>query len=240
MPLILAHRGASLQQPENTIAAFAAAFEMGADGIECDIRLSADGVPVVIHDANLDRTTDGKGPVAGMKLREMRNLRTHGSETIPTLAEIFERFASKGILLLEFKVREAVKPALDVIPAEFADKIQTCSFDPRSVRLSREIRPEIESFLIIGSRSLNPLVRWREAFPNRSLQSSKASGLSSHHMLLSASRIRPLIQRKLSLYVWSSIAEERKGIAWHRQALHFQPDALITARPDQMRKSIEE
>jgi glycerophosphoryl diester phosphodiesterase len=55
-PLIIAHRGTSLIAPENTLAAFALAIESGADGIELDVRLSRDGVPVVIHDATLQRT----------------------------------------------------------------------------------------------------------------------------------------------------------------------------------------
>jgi glycerophosphoryl diester phosphodiesterase len=64
-PLVIGHRGASADAPENTIAAFELALEQGADGIELDVHLSADEQPVVIHDFTLEPTTDGAGPVSG-------------------------------------------------------------------------------------------------------------------------------------------------------------------------------
>ena len=64
--LIWAHRGASMQFPENTLAAFKRAAELGADGIELDVSLSADGRVVVMHDNTVDRTTDGHGEIADL------------------------------------------------------------------------------------------------------------------------------------------------------------------------------
>jgi len=72
--LILAHRGASAEAPENTLAAFNLALQQGADGVELDVRLSADGVPVVIHDVRLERTTNGAGRVDALGARELRRL----------------------------------------------------------------------------------------------------------------------------------------------------------------------
>jgi glycerophosphoryl diester phosphodiesterase len=70
-PLVFAHRGGAKLGPENTLPAFARGLAAGADGIECDVRRSADGVPVVIHDATLDRTTDRTGPVAALSAAEL-------------------------------------------------------------------------------------------------------------------------------------------------------------------------
>ena len=70
-PLIIAHRGASGLAPENTMAAFRLAVAMGADGFELDVQLSADGQPVVIHDARLNRTTDRMGAVAALTAAEL-------------------------------------------------------------------------------------------------------------------------------------------------------------------------
>jgi glycerophosphoryl diester phosphodiesterase len=96
-PLIIAHRGASAYAPENTLASFNLAIEQQADAIELDVKLSADGVPVIIHDASVDRTTDGHGKVAKLTLAELRQLdagsffsETFRGEKIPTLEEVFE------------------------------------------------------------------------------------------------------------------------------------------------------
>ena len=77
-PLIVAHRGASGLAPENTLAAFRLAIELGAPAVECDVHLSADGIPVVIHDAQLDRTTNGKGPVAEQPFAALQTLDAGG------------------------------------------------------------------------------------------------------------------------------------------------------------------
>ena len=73
-PLVLGHRGASHDAPQNTLAAFRRAVEVGANGIELDVHLSRDGVPVVIHDAKVDATTDGTGYVSAMSLEELKAL----------------------------------------------------------------------------------------------------------------------------------------------------------------------
>ena len=73
-PVFYAHRGSSIYAPENTLAAFTRALEQGADGIELDVKLSADGEVVVIHDQTVDRTTNGRGRVNHLKLHQLREL----------------------------------------------------------------------------------------------------------------------------------------------------------------------
>src|SRR5260370_35199414 len=73
-PLVIAHRGASGLAPENTMAAFKLALALGADGVEMDIQLSADGHPVVIHDARVNRTTNGAGAVSRLTLDQIQSL----------------------------------------------------------------------------------------------------------------------------------------------------------------------
>lgn len=101
-PLIYAHRGASAYAPENTLAAFRLALEQGADGIELDAKLSADGEVVVIHDQTVDRTTQGKGRVNQLALSELKKLDAGSwkgdaftGEKIPTLAEVFASVGGK-------------------------------------------------------------------------------------------------------------------------------------------------
>ncbi len=95
MPAVVAHRGASAAAPENTLAALRRAAAVGARWAECDVRVSADGVAVVLHDANLERTTDGRGPVAARTAAELAALDAGGwfdaafaGEPLPTLAAV--------------------------------------------------------------------------------------------------------------------------------------------------------
>jgi len=109
-PIILAHRGASARAPENTLAAFRLAFEQGADGIELDAKLSADGRVVVIHDDTVDRTTGSDGAVAGLTLADLQSLdpgryfsTAFAGERIPSLEEVFQSVTGRGIINIELR-----------------------------------------------------------------------------------------------------------------------------------------
>ena len=113
---IWAHRGASARQPENTVAAFAAAMEAGADGVELDVQLTSDGVPVVIHDETVDRTHDGTGGVSTFTLAQLQKLRSllkpKGDPMvtrIPTLAEVLDLLAA-GSQLINIELKNSVQP----------------------------------------------------------------------------------------------------------------------------------
>jgi glycerophosphoryl diester phosphodiesterase len=119
---VIAHRGASADAPENTLEALALAVAQGADVIEVDVRLTRDGVPVLLHDPTLDRTTDRAGEVARLTLEEVRaadaGARFHGADgdswrgrgvRVPTLAEALDAVRDTPILL-ELKVAEAQGP----------------------------------------------------------------------------------------------------------------------------------
>jgi len=107
-PTIFAHRGASAHAPENTLAAFELALAQGAEGIELDAKLSADGHVVVIHDATVDRTTDGHGRVKDMSLADLRSLgaglffaEKYRGEKVPTLEEVFEALGKRMFINVE-------------------------------------------------------------------------------------------------------------------------------------------
>lgn len=100
-PLIFAHRGASLRAPENTLAAFVLAKAEGADAIELDVKLSADGIPVVMHDPTVDRTTDGSGAVATLSLPALKELDAGERQRIPTLEDVFEEMDKKFLINIE-------------------------------------------------------------------------------------------------------------------------------------------
>jgi glycerophosphoryl diester phosphodiesterase len=120
--LVIAHRGDATQAPEDTVASINAAFALGADMVEIDVHFSRDGVPVVIHDETLERTTNGKGPVSQMTLAQLKSLdagssflRKFAGERIPTLAEALQAAKGKGPLLLDLKVEGLGRAVADVL-----------------------------------------------------------------------------------------------------------------------------
>ncbi len=107
-PFIFAHRGASAHAPENTLAAFCMAVDLGANGIELDAKLSADQQVMVIHDQTVDRTTDGKGKVRELTLQQLKSLDAgsffdsqFAQERIPTLEEVFAEVGQRTVINVE-------------------------------------------------------------------------------------------------------------------------------------------
>jgi len=96
------HRGARGHEPENTLRSVRKALELGADGIEVDVYF-VDGRLMVIHDDTLNRTTNGKGPVAGRTFAELRALDAGKGERIPTLAEVFDAVNHRAVINMELK-----------------------------------------------------------------------------------------------------------------------------------------
>jgi len=119
---IIAHRGASAQAPENTLAAFQLALDLQADGIELDVMLTGDQQVVVIHDEEVDRTTDGSGRVADMTLEEIRQLDAGQGEKVPTLSEVLDRFGGKLLINIELKNYTSI---FDPLPVEVSKLIQS-------------------------------------------------------------------------------------------------------------------
>lgn len=129
VPLVIGHRGAAAEAPENTLPAFSRALERGADALELDVHLTADGVPVVVHDATLDRTTDRSGPVRALTLKQLGQVdagarftpdagatfpwRGRGV-TVPTLAEVLAA-TRQTPLIVDVKEPAAAPPVLAVL-----------------------------------------------------------------------------------------------------------------------------
>ncbi len=142
-PLIVAHRGASADAPENTLAAFSLAQAQGADGIEFDVQLSADGWPVVMHNFTLERTTNGQGSVQDFTVAELQQLDAGEGQSIPTLDAVFETLGPHFLYNVELKTAAFQDNGL---AAAVADRIQAhnlerqtivSSFNPWAVRWSR-------------------------------------------------------------------------------------------------------
>src|ERR687893_1121378 len=115
MMLIYAHRGASVNQPENTLRAFRHALAIGVDGIELDVHATADGIPVVIHDRDVERTTDGTGYVDETPLARLETFDAGDGERVPTLAEVLALVGDAAHLDVEIKGIGVERAVLDVL-----------------------------------------------------------------------------------------------------------------------------
>ncbi|WP_432521692.1 glycerophosphodiester phosphodiesterase [Kineococcus sp. SYSU DK006] len=161
-PLVIAHRGYSAAAPENTLAAFEAALRAGADLLELDVRLDADGEAVVLHDASLERTTDAPGTVEGLGGELLRTVDAgswfapaFSGQRVPTLAEVAQtagRFPGAG-LLVEFKGVWSPAAAADAVAAlraaGVAGRSVVQSFEEETVAALRDVAPDVRRALLV-------------------------------------------------------------------------------------------
>ncbi len=135
------------------------ALEIGVDGFEFDIQLSKDGIPVVIHDDTLERTTNGKGLVSDFTLKELQKLDAGNSnflgEKIPTLQNVIDMVDKRTRLFIELKAEGATKPVADIITNAVKhngwsyEQFFICSFDHRQIVESRALIPEVRTCAIL-------------------------------------------------------------------------------------------
>lgn len=151
---VVAHRGASGYEPENTLRAVRRALEMGVDAVEVDVRLSRDGVPVVIHDETVDRTTDGRGLVGSMSVEELKRLDAGKGERIPLLNEVLEEVKGRCILFVELKEERAAVPALESVEkAGMVDSVLFISFEQGVLATVKRLSPSSHVGLIYAKPS---------------------------------------------------------------------------------------
>jgi glycerophosphoryl diester phosphodiesterase len=163
-PIVVAHRGASSTHPENTLEAFEAAVALGAQVVELDVRLSSDGVPVVMHDPDVSRTTEGVGLVHEMRAEELTALRARGGSSrarVPTLRQALSLLSGRSGVAIEIKNlpgdpaydpdhESIAEAALDEVSAcSFEGPVLVVSFNPRSIAFARAAASEIVTGLLI-------------------------------------------------------------------------------------------
>ncbi len=232
-PFIWAHRGASKIAPENTMAAFAAAVELGADGLELDIHLSRDGIPVVIHDESLQRTTDGQGLVADASLERLKQLDAGGwlspefmGEPLPTLEEVLSAFSGKLRLNLELKEFDAGVEVLSLLRQYPEAEIIISSFDYDLLKRLRSLDETLPLAVLFAEGN------WRQAVR----LASELSACAFHPADNLVCRRMVAACRKLALpvSVWTvDRAEQARSLARMGVSGFFtnDPGTLRSARP---------
>jgi glycerophosphoryl diester phosphodiesterase len=150
--MIMGHRGAAALEPENTLRSIERALEIGVNAVEIDVRLSKDRELVVIHDATVDRTTNGTGPVSSYALDDLKKLDAGKGQTIPTLQEVMEFIGNRVTLVIELKEEGTEGMVVDLIKRnKLNDNVYVISFWHDLVKSIKGIESSIKTgVLLVG------------------------------------------------------------------------------------------
>ncbi|MFC1849174.1 glycerophosphodiester phosphodiesterase [candidate division CSSED10-310 bacterium] len=237
-PLIIAHRGAAGSEIENTMSAFERAVAEGADMLEMDIHLSAEGVPLVFHDLTLDRLLNQERTISEISLRELKNISFNTGETIPLLEEVLDTFGHRIKLDLELKEKKCLAPVIRLIQEKkLVQQVILTSFDTAVVLRATQLCSELKTGLIMGRRTWDPLIRLKEVFPLIDLLRSKARCLILHYSLAHSLLRNVLHLLGYQLYLWTSLEDEFAiNSQYFKRCLELNVDGIATIWPAQLKQ----
>lgn len=230
-PKIFAHRGASAQAPENTMAAFQLALDQHADGIELDVMLSRDNRVVVIHDATVDRTTNGTGKVKDLTWAELQKLDAGNGQKIPTLEAVFEAFGNQLLINIELKNYASIFDSLPIAVAKLVKDFK------------------LEKSVIISTFNPFNLPRFRRQGTESSLGLLTLPGKADHwlYRLFRYDALHPHFKDVTPTMVKKIHAKGKQVNVWTvddpdeiRQLAFLQVDSIITNNPLTARRALEQ
>jgi glycerophosphoryl diester phosphodiesterase len=203
--LCIGHRGARAYAPENTITSFKKAIEIGVDAIELDVRKTKDNELVVIHDADVKRTTNGKGLVSELTLKEIKGFSAEGGEKIPTLEEALDFLRKKVKVFIELKEEGIEKQVLSIVHEKGLGKnVVLVSFLEDALKKVRELDDDICTGLIYATHR-NPVKAALEL---------KASYLLALYRFTHTANVQKAHENGLKIVVWTiNNPEEAKEYA---------------------------
>lgn len=177
---VFAHRGSSGTRPENTLPAFAEAVRIGVDGIELDVQLTKDQQVIVMHDEEVDRTTDGKGTILSKTLAEIKTLNAgswfderYASTRVPTLKEVVDLLIARnyrGVLDIELKTDKEDYPGIEekvsqlMTSQQWSFTYRYSSFNMESLARIHRLEPEIPIDFIMGTSEKKPQLALKQGF----------------------------------------------------------------------------
>jgi len=225
----IAHRGASAYEPENTLRAFERAIQMGATMLELDIHLSRDGYPIVIHDAEVSRTTNCKGQVSDMTLKQIRELDAGKGERVPTLTEVIDLARDRAKLYIELKGQRTPVPVVDALSSmAFMDQVIISSFYPWLIQKIKFLNPKIRTSLLIRSEDQEAdFVEWALAVAADYVHPAWENEIPTPSKLLTPDMLINIRRQGLGLVIWQ---EDRPSEL--QELVKLGPDGICTNTPD--------
>ena len=235
-PLVISHAACEGHAPANTLAGVERAIALGADAIEIDVHASADGVPVVIHDRTLDRTTDGSGDVCDTPLAVLRALNAAAAEPdwpqrepLPTLEQVVEATRGRAMLVAEVKPAGIEEAVLDVLrTAGVIDGVMVWSFRAEAVARFRALEPALPAALLVR-RETDELGAAFDAALR-----ANAQACSLHHSLVTVQSVQAARRRGLGPYTWTVNDE-----AEMRRVRDCGVAGIVSDYPDQLAKALD-
>jgi glycerophosphoryl diester phosphodiesterase len=216
--LKIGHRGARAYEPENTLSSFRRAVELGVDAIELDVRKTKDNEIVVIHNSDVNKTTDGSGAVSDFTLEEIKRSVTEKGEHIPTLEEVLDAVGKRVKVLVELKETGIEENVLDLIQRKrLIENVILISFHEDVLRKVRELNDKVTTGLIYV-RHKNPI---------QSALDLKAEYLLPLYRFTHSANVKKAHEKGLKVIVWT-INTKEEALEYKNKGV----DGIATDRPD--------
>jgi glycerophosphoryl diester phosphodiesterase len=162
--MIMGHRGAAALEPENTLLSIRRAMDIGVDAVEIDVRLSKDNALVVMHDATVDRTTNGRGAVNSLAVNEIKKLDAGKGETVPTLQEVFDLTGDKVTTVIELKEEGTERLVVELVEKnKLDDNVYVISFWHMLVRTVKKMNSRIKTGVLLVGCPVDACIATRAA-----------------------------------------------------------------------------
>jgi len=247
-PLIIAHRGGANLVPENTLAGFKNAINLGVDMIEIDVHLSKDSNIIVIHDGKIDRTTDGSGEIKNMTLSEIKKYdagswfsESFRNERVPTLDETFNIINGKAILLIEIKDGDERYPGLEKKVVESIHKHNANgwtvvqSFNKNSILRIKKMDPSIITYYLVSSKFDDLYSSIIEKINVGEKIKKQFDGIAPRYSHLDFRKVETMHKAGFKVFTWT--VDDPKDMA---EMINIKVDGIITNSPDKLKEILND
>ncbi|MCR4318448.1 MAG: glycerophosphodiester phosphodiesterase [Planctomycetes bacterium] len=225
---VMAHRGASGYSLENTMSAFRHAVELGAKAVELDAHISKDRIPVVFHDDTLKRLAGRPEKIKELTAEELASVELINGERIPLLSDVLDEFKKKLLINIEIKDWLSVPHVVRCVESHRArNSVVISSFDFKALELAHSMDPGLEIIPIMGTRTIKPQVRLREAFPLGIIKKLGARWLHIAFQLTNKRLVAKLHRNGIKIRTWTV-----NNAGKMRKLIEIGVDGLITDYPD--------